>query len=91
MLWNNIIARYRTCLTTVVWATDVGFIYQMGSLTHQTSLLVEFSRLVCNIGIRATDSRSSRFRQLLHSDHLLRHHSIRSDHFIHHYSIHFIS
>ncbi|KAJ0751370.1 putative cystathionine beta-synthase [Helianthus annuus] len=39
LLWTNTIARYGTCPTSIVWATDVGFIYQMGSLTHQTSLL----------------------------------------------------
>ena len=27
------IARYETCPTSVVWATDEGFIDQMGSLT----------------------------------------------------------
>ncbi|MFS8000530.1 putative phosphodiesterase I [Helianthus anomalus] len=39
VLWTNTIARYGTCPTSVVWSTDVGFIYQMGYLTHQTSLL----------------------------------------------------
>ncbi|MFS7989495.1 hypothetical protein Hanom_Chr11g01047621 [Helianthus anomalus] len=39
LLWTNTIARYETCPTSVVWTTNVGFIYQMSSLTHQTSLL----------------------------------------------------
>ncbi|MFS8032353.1 hypothetical protein Hanom_Chr17g01556591 [Helianthus anomalus] len=48
MLWTKTIARYGTCPTSVVWATNGGFIYQMGSLTHQNSLWDESSRLVCN-------------------------------------------
>jgi len=33
------VARYGTYPTSVVWATDEGFIDQMGSLTYQVSLL----------------------------------------------------
>ncbi|MFS7952119.1 hypothetical protein Hanom_Chr07g00603191 [Helianthus anomalus] len=39
LLWTNTIARYGICPTSVVWATNVGFIYQMGSLANYTSLL----------------------------------------------------
>ena len=33
MSWIGPIARYGTCLTSVIWATDEGFIDQMDSLT----------------------------------------------------------
>ncbi|KAF5771718.1 hypothetical protein HanXRQr2_Chr13g0568191 [Helianthus annuus] len=39
VLWTETIARYGTCPTSVVWETNVGFIYQISSLTHHTSLL----------------------------------------------------
>ncbi|MFS7910589.1 hypothetical protein Hanom_Chr02g00108051 [Helianthus anomalus] len=39
LLWTETIARYGTCPISIVWATNVGFFW------------IEFSCLVCNIGI----------------------------------------
>ncbi|MFS7911153.1 hypothetical protein Hanom_Chr02g00114661 [Helianthus anomalus] len=39
LLWTETIARYEICSALVVWATNVEFMYQIGSLTNQTSLL----------------------------------------------------
>ncbi|MFS7941634.1 hypothetical protein Hanom_Chr06g00478581 [Helianthus anomalus] len=39
LLWTETITRYETSPSSVICATNVGFIYQMGSLTHQIRLL----------------------------------------------------
>ncbi|MFS7955962.1 hypothetical protein Hanom_Chr07g00648941 [Helianthus anomalus] len=48
LLWTNTIARYGTCPTSVVWATNVGFITQMAPFPTKLVFWDKFYQLGCN-------------------------------------------